>query len=178
LEPLGITVFSPAECGIAGLEVEETGDTFEENAMLKAAAYAKAAGIPAVADDSGLMVDALGGAPGVYSARYGGEGHDDAWRVRYLLSNIENVSDGERGGRFVSALAYATPLGEGFVVRGECEGVILREPKGEGGFGYDPIFLYEPDGLTFSELSEERKNEVSHRGAAMRRFIKKLGELQ
>ncbi|MPM09314.1 dITP/XTP pyrophosphatase [bioreactor metagenome] len=178
LEPLGIKVYAPAECGIAGLEVEETGDTFEENAMLKAAAYAKAAGMPAVADDSGLMVDALGGAPGVYSARYGGAGHDDAWRVGYLLSNIENVPDGKRGGRFVSALAYATPEGEGFVVRGECEGVILREPKGDGGFGYDPIFLFEPDGLTFSQLSEDRKNEVSHRGAAMRSFTKKLGELQ
>jgi XTP/dITP diphosphohydrolase len=178
LEPLGIKVFAPAECGIAGLEVEETGNTFEENAMIKAVAYAKAAGMPAVADDSGLMVDALDGAPGIYSARYGGEGHDDAWRVGYLLSNLVKVPDGERGGRFVSALAYATPLGEGFVVRGECEGLILRQPKGSGGFGYDPIFLFEPDGLTFSQLSEERKNEVSHRGAAMRRFTNKLGELQ
>ncbi len=178
LEPLGLTVLAPAECGIAGLEVVEDGDTFEDNACLKAKAYAKAAGIPAVADDSGLAIDALGGAPGVYSARYGGEGHDDAWRVNYLLSNMRQVPDGERGGHFVSALAYATPEGEGFVVRGECAGVILWEPKGMGGFGYDPIFLYEPDGLTFSELSEVRKNEISHRGAAMRSFTKKLGELQ
>ncbi|HWQ50958.1 MAG TPA: RdgB/HAM1 family non-canonical purine NTP pyrophosphatase, partial [Terriglobales bacterium] len=157
---------------------EETGETFEENARLKAAAYAKAAGIPAVADDSGLAVDALGGAPGVYSARYGGEGHDDAWRVGHLLENLESVPEGRRGAHFVSALAYSTPAGEGFVVRGECEGVILRAPKGTGGFGYDPVFLYAPDGLTFSELPEARKNEVSHRGAAMRRFIEKLGELQ
>ena len=176
LEPLKNSVYSPAECGIDGLEVIEDGDTFEHNAMLKAVAYSKAAGMAAIADDSGLEVDELGGAPGVYSARYGGDGHDDLWRVNYLLLKMENIEEAKRTARFVSALAFAAPDGSSFVVRGQCEGVILRQPLGDGGFGYDPVFLYEPDKLTFSQLTKERKNEISHRAEAMRKFVTKLGE--
>ncbi len=176
LTPMGFEVLSPKDCGIEGFDVVEDGDTFEENALIKARAYSIKTGIAAISDDSGLAVDALMGAPGIYSARYGGEGLDDAGRIAHLLENMKDIPKDERTARFVSALAFASDKRE-FAVRGECEGVIIDAPIGEGGFGYDPVFLYEPDGLTFGEITKERKNEISHRAVAMRTFREMLKEV-
>ena len=162
LAPLGIAVLSPADCGVEGLFVEETGETFEQNAVLKALAYCKATGLPAVADDSGLCVDALSGAPGVYSARFGGEGL------------TEDVPMENRGAHFTSAVALALPDGDGFVVSGECYGMVALSPSGEGGFGYDPVFFYAPEGCTFADMQDEVKNRVSHRAVAMRLLVEQL----
>lgn len=152
--------------------MEETGETFEENAMLKAKNGAILAGIPAIADDSGLMVDALGGRPGVYSARYGGEGLDDAGRTLRLLSELKGVT--ARGAKFVSAIAYYANDGDCFTVRGECAGRIADAPHGAGGFGYDPIFYVPEYGMTYSEMDPELKNRISHRGVALARFCERL----
>ena len=153
---------------------EENGSTFEENALIKARAACAASGLPALADDSGLEVDALNGQPGIRSARYC-EG-SDADRVDFLLRKMETVAEGERGAQFVSAIACVYPDGTEFVVRGICRGEILRERHGNGGFGYDPIFYYPPLGKTTAELSPEEKNEVSHRGNALKVFYEKLKE--
>ncbi|MBQ3391433.1 MAG: RdgB/HAM1 family non-canonical purine NTP pyrophosphatase [Clostridia bacterium] len=174
LEPLGVKVLSPEDCGIQGLHVEETGETFEQNAVIKALAYCRASGIAAVADDSGLCVDALDGAPGVYSARFGGPGLSDGQRVELLLSRMKEVKLENRGAHFTSAIALALPDGGGFVVTGECYGMIALEPSGEGGFGYDPVFFYAPEGCTFADMSEESKNRVSHRAVAMRLLVEQL----
>ncbi len=173
LGELGIRVISQREAGV-DVEPEETGETFEENAVIKAVAVMKACGLPAVADDSGLAVDALGGAPGVYSARYGG-GHDrsDADRNAFLLKNMENEE--HRGAKYVSVIAVAYPDGRVITARGECRGEIAREEKGAGGFGYDPLFLL-PDGRHMAELSKEEKNRISHRGNALRELKRKLTE--
>ncbi len=173
LGELGIRVISQREAGV-DVEPEETGKTFEENAVIKAVAVMKACGLPAVADDSGLAVDALGGAPGVYSARYGG-GHDrsDAERNAFLLKNMENEE--HRGAKYVSVIAVAYPDGRVITARGECRGEIAREEKGAGGFGYDPLFLL-PDGRHMAELSKEEKNRISHRGNALRELKRKLTE--
>ncbi|MBR2717120.1 MAG: RdgB/HAM1 family non-canonical purine NTP pyrophosphatase [Oscillospiraceae bacterium] len=173
LEELGIRVISQREAGV-DVEPEETGETFEENAVIKAVAVMKACGLPAVADDSGLAVDALGGAPGVYSARYGG-GHErsDADRNAFLLKNMENEE--HRGAKYVSVIAVAYPDGRVITARGECRGEIAREEKGAGGFGYDPLFLL-PDGRHMAELSKEEKNRISHRGNALRELKRKLTE--
>ena len=144
---------------------EETGATFEENALIKARAACAASGLPAMADDSGICVDALGGAPGIHSARYCPG--TDRERTEFLLKNMEAVPDGQRQGRFVSAIACVYPDGTEFTVRGECEGVILREIRGEGGFGYDPVFFSPGDGCTFAEMPQARKNEISHRARAL-----------
>ncbi|MDD7671544.1 MAG: RdgB/HAM1 family non-canonical purine NTP pyrophosphatase [Clostridia bacterium] len=144
---------------------EETGATFEENALIKARAACAASGLPAMADDSGICVDALGGAPGIHSARYCPG--TDRERTEFLLKNMEAVPDGQRQGRFVSVIACVYPDGMEFTVRGECEGVILREIRGEGGFGYDPIFFSPGDGCTFAEMPQARKNEISHRARAL-----------
>ena len=144
---------------------EETGATFEENALIKARAACAASGLPAMADDSGICVDALGGAPGIHSARYCPG--SDRERTVFLLKNMEAVPDGQRQGRFVSVIACVYPDGTEFTVRGECEGVILREIRGEGGFGYDPIFFSPGDGCTFAEMPQARKNEISHRARAL-----------
>ena len=144
---------------------EETGATFEENALIKARAACAASGLPAMADDSGICVDALGGAPGIHSARYCPG--TDRERTEFLLKNMEAVPDGQRQGRFVSVIACVYPDGTEFTVRGECEGVILREIRGEGGFGYDPIFFAPGDGCTFAEMPQARKNEISHRARAL-----------
>lgn len=144
---------------------EETGTTFEENALIKARAACAASGLPAMADDSGICVDALNGAPGIHSARYC-PGTDQE-RTEFLLKNMEAVPDGQRQGRFVSVIACVYPDGTEFTVRGECEGVILREIRGEGGFGYDPIFFSPGDGCTFAEMPQARKNEISHRARAL-----------
>ena len=144
---------------------EETGATFEENALIKARAACAASGLPAMADDSGICVDALNGAPGIHSARYCPG--TDRERTEFLLKSMEAVPDGQRQGRFVSVIACAYPDGTEFTVRGECEGVILREIRGEGGFGYDPVFFSPSDGCTFAEMPQARKNEISHRARAL-----------
>ena len=174
LEPLGITVLSPADCGVEGLAVEETGETFEQNAVIKALAYCRATGLPSVADDSGLCVDALSGAPGVYSARFGGEGLTDRQRTELLLEKMKDVPMGKRGAHFTSAVALALPDGDGFVVSGECYGMVALAPSGEGGFGYDCVFFYAPEGCTFADMSEQVKNRVSHRAVAMRLLVEQL----
>ena len=171
LGPLGIEVCSEAEAGV-DLDVEETGTTFEENSLLKAKAVMEASGMPAIADDSGLCVDALGGAPGVYSARYGGEGLDDAGRTRLLLENMRGQSP--RTCRFVSVITCCFPNGDVISARGECEGTVAFAPMGDGGFGYDPVFFVPGLKKTFAQLSAEEKNSMSHRGRALEIFKGKL----
>ena len=150
------------------LEVEETGATFEANARLKAEAYARASGLLTLADDSGLEVDALGGAPGVLSARYGGPELSDPERVTLLLRNLDGVPKERRTARFVCLIALATPETTIHTVRGEVAGLITRQPRGENGFGYDPVFLAPSLGLTTAELTPEQKHALSHRGQAAR----------
>ena len=175
LKPLGIDAITDAEAGIALKEVEETGTTFEENAFLKAAAACKQSGMPAIADDSGLEVDALNGAPGVFSARYAGEGATDADRNRKLLRELENIPEEKRTARFVSVICCIFPDGSRVTARGECKGRIGYSPVGENGFGYDPLFMVE-EGRSYAELSSEEKDAISHRGNALRLFAVSLQE--
>ena len=168
LEPLGYTLYSQKEKGIS-IEVEENGTTFEENAFLKAKAIYDLTGCAALADDSGLCVDALSGAPGVYSARYGHLDSDQA-RTAYLLKNLEDVPAGQRSARFVSAIACVLPDGRTVTAQGACEGEILFAPRGENGFGYDPVFYVPALGKTFAEAAPDEKNAVSHRGRALAAF--------
>ena len=166
----GVELVSPGDIGL-GLEVDEDGATFLANAQKKAREFAAAAGLPALADDSGLVVDALGGEPGVQSARYGGPALDDAGRCRLLLEKLEGV--GNRAARFLCVLTLAqpgAPVRDVFV--GQVAGRIGREPRG-GGFGYDPIFVF-PDGQTMAELGEAEKDARSHRGAAVRELLAAL----
>lgn len=162
-------VVSASDMGVG--DVDETGTTFEENSLIKARAAA-ANDRWSVADDSGLAVDALDGAPGVYSARY--SGGDDEDNIVLLLKNLENVDDEHRTARFVCALTAISPEGDVYVCRGECEGTILHEKHGSGGFGYDPIFYCPDFKKTFGELTSEEKHSVSHRGRAMRQFAEIL----
>lgn len=148
-------------------EVEEDGATFEENALKKARAVARHCNCPALADDSGLEVDALNGLPGVRSARFAGEEATDAENNSRLAELMQPIPAGRRGARFVCVLALVDPSGEETVVRGECEGCILESPRGTGGFGYDPLFFYPPLGRTFAEMLPEEKNRVSHRARAL-----------
>lgn len=171
LSHLGIEVCSEAEAGV-DVDVEETGTTFEENSLLKAKAVMEASDLPAIADDSGLCVDALGGAPGVYSARYGGEGLDDVQRYQLLLENMKGQMP--RTARFVSVITCCFPNGDVLSARGECEGTVAFAPMGEGGFGYDPIFFVPGLKKTFSQLTPEEKNAISHRGKALEAFQVKL----
>ena len=170
----GFEIISQEEAGV-DIDVEETGTTFEENSLLKAKAIFEATGITAIADDSGLCVDALGGEPGVYSARYGGVGYDDKGRVQLLLKNMKDIPDEKRTARFVCAI---TMVGKDGIItaRGECEGKIDYSPKGENGFGYDPVFFVEKYGKTMSEISPEEKNSISHRGKALKIFAEKLNK--
>ena len=159
------------------IDVEETGTTFEENSFIKAEAVMKATGLPALADDSGIAVDALNGEPGIYSARYGFDPSLDDWgRLELLLKNTEKVPDGSRQAQFVCVITLVTPEGQVIQARGEAHGELLRQPAGEGGFGYDPIFYYPPLGKSFAELSPEEKNQVSHRAQALKLFYEKLKE--
>lgn len=159
------------------IDVEETGSTFEENSFIKAEAVMKATGLPALADDSGIAVDALNGEPGIYSARYGFDPSLDDWgRLELLLKNTEQVPDGSRQAQFVCVITLVTPEGQVIQARGEAHGELLRQPAGEGGFGYDPIFYYPPLGKSFAELSPEEKNRVSHRAQALKLFYEKLKE--
>ena len=171
LKDFGIEVVSPRDLGLT-VDVEETGTTFAENAMLKAKAICKEANLPAIADDSGLCVDALGGAPGVYSARYGGEGLDDKGRYMLLLSSLRGAPT--RAAHFACAVACAFPNGDTLTAEGRCDGSIAYAPLGEGGFGYDPVFLLPGTGKTFGQLTQEEKSAVSHRGRALKDFAGKL----
>ncbi len=177
LEKLGVRALSLAEAGIES-DAEETGTTFEENSRIKALAAMKVANLPAIADDSGLEVDSLGGEPGVYSARYGGDKcRDDIERYEYLLENMKDVPDGKRQARFVSVITCVFPDGREISARGEIEGEILRAPRGAGGFGYDPIFFVPEEGMTTAEMTQERKNEISHRAKSLRIMAEKLEEI-
>ncbi len=171
LSALGVAVLSPAEAG-ASIEVEEIGSTFAENAMLKAKAVCAAAGLPAIADDSGLCVDALNGGPGIYSARYGGDELDDRGRCMLLLSNLRGQTT--RAAHFCCAVACAFPNGDTLTAEGRCDGAIAFAPLGTGGFGYDPIFLVTEKGKTFGQLSAEEKSAISHRGKALAAFTETL----
>ena len=172
LADLGIEVVMPADLGIHG-DVEETGETFAENAALKANAIMEASGLPAIADDSGLCVNWLGGAPGVYSARYGGL-DDDAARYRLLLQNLRGATD--RSAYFHTAIVCAFPNGDMLTAEGDCHGAIAFAPMGDGGFGYDPVFLVPSLRRTFAQLTAEEKNAISHRGNALRKFAAELKE--
>ena len=173
---LGIELILQSELGV-DIDVEETGTTFEENSFIKAEAVMKATGLPAMADDSGIAVDALNGAPGVYSARYGGDptmtDHD---RKMLLLKNTEQVPDGQRQAQFVCVITMVMPDGQVIQARGEVHGELTREPRGENGFGYDPIFYDPPAGMTTAEMSSEAKHAISHRGNALKVFYNKLKE--
>lgn len=172
LSSLGIDVISQTDAGLS-LDVEETGSTFEENAILKAKAALDVSGLPSIADDSGLVADALGGAPGIYTARYGNLDTDEQ-RYNYLLKNMEGAEN--RRAVFVSVIACALPDGTLITARGECEGAILRGPRGTGGFGYDPVFEVKGTGQSMAELTTETKNRISHRARALRSFCDKLRE--
>lgn len=175
LEPLGYTVLSQKEAGIH-IEVEETGETFEKNAYLKAKSVYEASGLPTVADDSGIAVDALNGAPGVYSARYGGPALDDVGRYEKLLAEMENVPDSNRTARFVCAISLILSNEKVYSFTGVCEGKIGYAPRGENGFGYDPIFMV--GDKSTAELSPAEKDKISHRGQALRKMEKLLRKMQ
>lgn len=165
LSDLPVELVTPVELGIT-TEVEETGENLAENARLKAAILAAESQLLALADDSGLEVDALGGEPGVLSARYAGENASDEDRVNYLLAKLEDVPEDKRSARFRCVIAIATPGGEVDLCSGECRGFITFEPRGEKGFGYDPVFYFPELDKTMAELPPEIKNRVSHRGQA------------
>lgn len=171
LEPLGFTVISPDDIEDGISEPEENGASFEENALIKARSGAKETGLPTVADDSGLCVDALDGAPGIYSARYAGTGNDED-NNKLLLKNLENVPEDRRTARFVSCIACVFPDGREFTVRGTVEGKIGYQPQGNGGFGYDPLFI--SDKGCFGLLSAEEKDSISHRHNAILKFVEEL----
>ena len=175
-EQFGFELVMESELGL-DIDVEETGSSFEENSFLKADAVMKATGLPALADDSGIAVDALNGEPGIYSARYGFDDSLDDWgRLKLLLKNTEQVPDGKRQAQFVCVITMITPDRNVIQARGEIHGELLREPRGENGFGYDPIFYYPPLGMTTAQMSPEDKNRVSHRANALRAFYEKLKE--
>lgn len=174
-----VEVVGLADVGLADMDVEENGTTFEENAILKAKAYAQASGLAALADDSGICVDALDGRPGLYSARYGGAGLDNAGRRRKLLGELENVPDEKRGAEFACVIAVALPNDETVhLAEGICRGRIAHtESTGISGFGYDPVFIPEGYDRTFADISDDEKNELSHRGRAAQKIIATLNQL-
>ena len=176
VERFDIQLVLESELGV-DIDVEEPGTTFEENSLLNAKAVMEATGLPALADDSGIAVDALNGAPGVYSARYGFDDSLDDWgRLQLLLKNTENVPDGQRQAQFVCVITLMTPDGQVIQARGEVHGELLRTPAGTGGFGYDPIFYYPPLGKTLAEVAPEEKNQVSHRARALKVLYEKMKE--
>ena len=174
LLPLGIEAVTDRDLGLELPEVEETGTTFAENAYLKAASASEVTGLPAIADDSGLVVDALGGRPGVYSARYGGEEATDDDRNVLLLGEMKDVPAGQRQARFISAVCCVFPNGDILRSEGAFEGEIAYAPAGENGFGYDPIFMV--GDRTSAEMSPSEKDAVSHRGKALATFSAMLQE--
>ena len=163
----GMSIISRDDAGVPKVEIDEDGDTFEENSYKKAYEIMKMCGKKTIADDSGLMVDYLDGAPGVYSARFAGEDGNDAKNNEKLLTLLKDVPYEKRTAKFVSVITMVYPDGESVVARGECHGHIIGAPEGENGFGYDPLFV--PDGFekTFAQLSPEEKNEISHRAKAL-----------
>ena len=171
LEPLGIQILSQKEAGIH-IQPEENGLTFAENAWIKAKAIFKATGLPTVADDSGLCVDALGGRPGVYSARYHGEDTPYPEKMQALLDELKDVEDSRRTAQFVCAIACAWDAETKIETLGVCQGKIGYQPLGSGGFGYDPIFMV--NGKSYSQLTGEEKDAISHRGLALREFYSKV----
>lgn len=172
LYPLGIDVVLADDIGCELRDVEENGTTFEENALLKAVSGCEDSGLPCVGDDSGLCVDALDGAPGIYTARYAGEHGNDEANIDKLLYELRNTPEKERTARFVCAVCCVFPDGRKIELRGECEGCILNERHGDGGFGYDPIFS--ANGLCFGEASAEEKDKLSHRGKALKKLADEL----
>lgn len=176
LADCGWELVTPRQIGLA-LDVEETGTSYEENATLKALRFAAASGLYALADDSGLEVDALGGGPGPRSARYGGEGLSDMDRVRILLDELAGVPDERRTARFRAVIAIAAPNGDVRLCEGSVEGRIAQAPQGENGFGYDPVFFLPDRGCTVAQLPPTIKNAISHRGVAARRACAVLKEL-
>lgn len=177
LNDLDIQVHSMKEYPEIG-EIIEDGATFAENALKKARTVCEATGKPAMADDSGLMVDYLDGAPGIYSARFAGEAHDDAANNAKLLEMMKDVPDDKRGAQFFCAIALALPNGEVYTVEGFCRGTLLHVLQGEGGFGYDPLFYVADLEKTFAELTMEEKNAISHRGMANRKIVEVIHRLQ
>jgi XTP/dITP diphosphohydrolase len=175
LEPLGIEVVTAQELGFTE-EIAETGDSFAANAEIKARAVAFALNLPALADDSGLTVEALKGAPGVYSARYAGDGADDAANNAKLLREMAAVPLERRGAAFVCVMVCCRPDGRLLSTQGRLEGRIAGKADGQGGFGYDPIFELPDRGLTVARLSTEQKNAISHRGQALRALVESIGE--
>ena len=171
-EAYGMELMAKDEAGVTE-EPEENGTTFAENALIKARACAEVCGLPTLADDSGLTVDALHGAPGIYSARYAEVGH----RRERVLRELENVPDEERGAAFVCVIACVIPGKCEFTVEGECRGRIAHENRGTGGFGYDPIFYVPEEGMTFAQIPAERKNQISHRARALAALREKLMEM-
>lgn len=179
LSPLGIDIRLAEELNLTLTDVEETGTTFEENALLKAKSGCEETGLPCIADDSGLCVDYLDGAPGVYSARYSGEHGNDEKNNEKLLKALEGVPFEDRGAAFVSAVCCVYPDGKVITAKGEVRGRIGFEPAGNGGFGYDPLFLAEKYDykLTTAQLTSEQKDEISHRGQALRELARLIGEI-
>ncbi|MBQ6530474.1 MAG: XTP/dITP diphosphatase [Clostridia bacterium] len=175
LSPLGIEIVPQEEVGIE-VDVEETGDTFEKNALIKARAVRMVSDYPVLADDSGLCVDALDGAPGVRSARYAGDNATDEDKINKLLSEIGEAEN--RNARFVTSVAFIFEDGREVTAEGSVDGSITKEPHGEGGFGYDPVF-YSPElGKTFAESTDDEKNSVSHRGRALKNLFEKLKNME
>ncbi|WP_025029030.1 XTP/dITP diphosphatase [Caldalkalibacillus mannanilyticus] len=176
LEPLDIQVMSIHDLeGERIPEVVEDGETFEENALKKARAFYRQFNIPALADDSGLEVDYLNGEPGIYSARYAGEGKNDQDNIEKLLEKLKEVKETElRKAHFTCAIAFVDGAEEETVTRGECHGVIASQPRGENGFGYDPIFYLPEEKRTMAELSKEEKNKISHRSVALKKLVENL----
>lgn len=172
LKPLGIDAVSAKEAGVVLDDVEETGTTFAENAFLKADAAYKKTGMPSVADDSGLSVDALNGRPGVYSARYAGENATDKDRYTKLLGEMKDIPEDERTAHFTSAICCILSDGSKIEVEGRCDGRIAFEASGDGGFGYDPVFLYGE--RSYAQLTAEEKDKVSHRGKSLRKLQEEL----
>ena len=167
LAQYGVELVLQSDLGV-NIEVEETGETFRENALLKAHAVMKATGMPAISDDSGLMVDALNGAPGVYTARYGGEGLSDVDRYHLLLGALAGQTN--RAAHFYSCIACVFPTGEVLTAQGVCDGTIAFAPIGQDGFGYDPIFFVPALHKTFAQMTQEEKNTISHRAKALAAF--------
>ncbi len=166
----GMEIISQKEVGLGAVDIVEDGDSFEENSAIKAKTICRMTGKPAIADDSGLAVDVLNGAPGIYSARYAGEDADDSKNNAKLLNALREVPAAERTGKYVSVITIVFPDGRTLVARGECTGKLLFAPRGEGGFGYDPLFVPDGSDKTFAQMTEEEKNKISHRAKALSRL--------
>ena len=177
LKDFDIDLVSMADVGLKGYEIIEDGDTFEANAMIKAKAVMNKLGVDAIADDSGLMVDYLSGAPGIYSARYSGENATAESNNVKLKEALKDVPDSKRTARFVSVISVAFADGRELTVRGECEGIIGYAEKGNQGFGYDPLFIVPDKNLTFAEISSEEKNAISHRANALEKLKVELPKM-